>query len=113
MKNKAFTRIARQAGVKGRVTTACAVLLLLFTTHAQPAERQVLHGHVPAVTAKLSPTGLLPKTNSLYLAIGLPLRNKEALDILLTQIYDPASTNYRHYLKPQEFTERFGPTEKD
>ena len=113
MKNKAFTRIARQAGVKGRVTTACAVLLLLFTSHAQPAERQVLHGHVPAVVAQLLTVGSLPGTNRLNLAIGLPLRNPEALTSLLQQIYDPASPNYRHYLTPQQFTEQFGPTEKD
>ena len=28
-------------------------------------------------------------------------------------MYSPASANYRHYLTPQEFTARFGPTEKD
>ena len=113
MKNKAFTKIARQAGVKGHVTAACAVLLLLFTTHAQAAERQVLHGHVPAVVAQLLPVGSLPGTNRLNLAIGLPLRNQEALTSLLRQIYDPASPNYHHYLTPEQFTEQFGPTEKD
>src|SRR6185312_5261338 len=32
---------------------------------------------------------------------------------LLQQIYDPSSTNYHHYLTPEEFTARFGPTEAD
>jgi uncharacterized repeat protein (TIGR03803 family) len=49
----------------------------------------------------------------LNLAIGLPLRNQEALTNRLRQIYDPASPNYRHYLTPEQFTEQFGPTEKD
>ncbi len=47
------------------------------------------------------------------LAIGLPLRNENALDDLLGQIYDPTSPNYRHYLTRDQFTTQFGPTETD
>ena len=49
----------------------------------------------------------------LTLAIGLPLRNQADLQALLLQLYDPTSTNYHRYLTPQEFTERFGPSEQD
>ena len=46
------------------------------------AERQMLRGHVPAAVAKLNlrPVGRLPATNRLNLAIGLPLRNTNALN---------------------------------
>jgi hypothetical protein len=101
------------AGVSGHITAACTVLLLLFATRAQAAERQVLRGHVPAVVAHLQPMGNFAGTNHLNLAIGLPLRNREALSNLLHQIYDPASPNYRHYLTPEQFTAQFGPTEVD
>jgi len=47
------------------------------------------------------------------LAIGLPLRNQSELASLVQQIADPASPNYRHYLTPEQFAERFGPTEAD
>jgi hypothetical protein len=47
------------------------------------------------------------------LAIGLPLRNQDQLDLLLQQISDPASPNYQQYLTPDQFTEHFGPTEGD
>jgi subtilase family serine protease len=57
--------------------------------------------------------GRFQGTNRLNLAIGLPLRNEEALDNLLQQIYDPASPNFRQYLTPEQFTEMFGPTEQD
>jgi subtilase family serine protease len=57
--------------------------------------------------------GRFPGTNRLNLAMGLPLRNEEALDNLLQQIYDPASPNFRQYLTPEQFTEMFGPTEQD
>ena len=47
------------------------------------------------------------------LAIALPLRDPAGLTDLLRQIYDPASPNYRHYLTPEQFAERFGPVESD
>jgi hypothetical protein len=77
--------------------------------------QQILRGHVPEAIARLhlQPIGRLPETNRLNLAIGLPLRNKEALDSLLQQIYDPRSTKYHHYLTPEQFAEQFGPTEAD
>ena len=77
------------------------------------ADRQFLHGHVPPVVARLQPLGRLPGTNSLNLAIGLPLRNQAELDELLRQLYDPASTNFHKFLLPAEFAARFGPTEED
>ena len=90
--------------------------LIVFSTlssrAAGPAMTK-LHGHVPAIISRLAPTGSLNATNQLHLAIGLPLRNGEAMSNLLTQIYDPASPNYHHYLTPEEFTAQFGPTEQD
>ena len=73
----------------------------------------MLHGHVPAAILRLVPKGLLPATNELSLAIGLPLRNENRLDELIAQLYDPRSTNYHKYLTPAEFTARFGPTTND
>jgi kumamolisin len=52
-------------------------------------------------------------TKRLDLAIGLPLRNREALTHLLEQLYNPASPKYRQYLTPQQFAEKFGPSEED
>ena len=61
----------------------------------------------------LPPVSQLSGSTNLYLAIGLPLRNKEELNNVLQQIYNPASPDYRRYLTPEQFTERFGPTEQD
>jgi hypothetical protein len=92
--------------------------MALFFSAVYPgiaAGTQVLHGHVPPAVARfnLQPTGQLPATKGLHLAIGLPLRNKEALASLIQQLYDPASPNYHQYLTPEQFTEQFGPTEQD
>ncbi len=61
----------------------------------------------------MTPIGSLPSAQTLDLAIGLPLRNREALTNLLEQLYDPASPLYHQYLTPGQFTEQFGPTKED
>jgi uncharacterized repeat protein (TIGR01451 family) len=89
-----------------------AVSLVCPAGAALPGTK-TLSGHVPAVVTGLAAKGRLPATNHLSLAIGLPLRNSEALTNLLAQIYDPASPNYHHFLSPAEFTAQFGPTAQD
>jgi subtilase family serine protease len=76
-------------------------------------ERRALRGHVPTAAAGIAAIDRLPSAKSLNLAIGLPLRNQAALASFLRELYDPASPNYRRYLTPEQFTERFGPTEAD
>ena len=80
---------------------------------ARTAGSQLLKGQMPAAAARLQPVGRLANTNRLNLAIGLPLRNREALTNLLRQIYDPASPNYHRYLTSEQFAEQFGPAEQD
>jgi hypothetical protein len=77
------------------------------------ADWKALPGHVPKIISSLTAKGLLPATNQLHLAIGLPLRDAAGLDDFLAQVSDPASPNFRQYLSPEEFTARFGPTEAD
>ena len=89
--------------------------MVAFTSvsRAQNPPAQQLRGHIPEAAKRLTPIGHENSADHLQLAIGLPLRNQDELTNLLQQIYDPASTNYHHYLTPEEFTARFGPTEAD
>ena len=93
--------------------TVVFLISAVFSTPAQNIPPQKLHGHIPAAVTKLAPLGRENGGDRLRLAIGLPLRNQEELTNLLQQIYDPTSPNYHHYLTPEEFTARFGPTEED
>jgi uncharacterized repeat protein (TIGR03803 family) len=90
-------------------------LAALSPLPAGASDRQVLTGHVPAAVAKLKlePVGRLPGTNQLRLAIGLPLRHTNELAELLEEIYAPASPQFRQYLTPDQFAQRFGPTVED
>ena len=76
------------------------------------ALRQVLKGSRPEL-AGITAAGRLEASKRLDLAIALPLRNREKLDALLRDLYEPASPNFRHYLTPPQFAERFGPAAKD
>jgi Pro-kumamolisin, activation domain/Viral BACON domain len=71
---------------------------------------KTLRGHVPDVVRNLTPNGVVTETNELRLAIGLPLRDADGLEKFLADVYNPKSPNYRQFLSPEEFTERFGPT---
>src|SRR5436190_23791675 len=101
MRNKLFLRPA----IWQAVMMAAAICLGPSSVHA--AERQRLRGHVPASALPARSVERLHPEKRLDLAIALPLRNRESLESLLGQIYDPASTNYHRYLTPEQFAERF------
>jgi kumamolisin len=52
-------------------------------------------------------------TLPMQLDIVLPLRDPAGLEAFLTEVNDPASAAYRHFLTPAQFTERFGPSQAD
>ncbi len=94
-------------------TAACLAGLLFSAAAAEANAQQVLSGHVPHAVADSRTFNHLTETTRLDLAIGLPLRNQNELDALLTQLQDPASPNFGHYLSAQQFAAEFGPTEQD
>src|SRR5690349_2205975 len=89
------------------------VLFLAMGASAWAADRQVVNGHVPEIVNRLQPANRLSADTQVYLALGLPLRDQAGLGKLLQELYDPASPNYRHFLTPNQFTEKFGPTLDD
>jgi subtilase family serine protease len=91
----------------------CGLALLVLVARTDAADMQALHGCVPPVVSQLRSVGRLDESNRLNFVIGLPLRNPAELTDLLQQLYDPASTNFHRYLTPEQFNERFGPTEAD
>ncbi len=89
------------------------LLALLGSVAPTPAAAlQTVAGQVPAAIQQLGlqPIGELPATQQLRLAIGLPLRNTDALDKLIKDLSNPSSPRYRQYLSLSEFTDQFGPT---
>ena len=88
---------------------ACWMVSSLPTSAAP----QVLKGHVPPITKRLAPIRRLDSGARLNLSIGLPLRNREELTNLLQELYQPGNPNFRHYLTPDQFASKFGPSQED
>jgi len=88
-------------------------LFALFTAPTLAEDRNILGSQVSVEARQLPMLNRLPPTNRLRLAIGLPWRNQTALTNLFHQIYNNGSTNFHHYLTPEQFTDQFGPTEQD
>jgi subtilase family serine protease len=73
----------------------------LLTRHVREA---TLNGQAPFV-------GRLPATQSMR--IDIVLAEREGLDSFLQELYNPSSPSYRQFLTVEQFTERFGPSQKD
>jgi subtilase family serine protease len=100
--------------MKNLVTIAlCALALLPGGLAAQQPARQQLKGHLTPEMNKAPLVGRVPPTTQLTLTIGLVIPNRAALVDATQRIADPNSPNYRHYLTPEEFADRFGVSPAD
>jgi len=98
------------------------VIVLLFSMAAfvfagvtQGRAQTLMTRHVREATlngqAKL--IGRLPLNQVMRLDVVLPIRDQAGLDAFLADLYSTTVPNYRHFLTPAEFTERFGPTQQN
>ena len=94
---------------------AYATMLLLFTIPGQAQPQQLLTRHVrdEVANGQARFVGELPSTQTLRFDIVLPLRDRAGLQDFVQEVQDPTSLSYRKFLTPQEFTERFGPSQQD
>ena len=75
--------------------------------------QKTLSYHIPDAAMRSLPIRRLDKNAHLRLILSLPLRNPEVLTNLIDSIYSPKSAGYHRYLTPDQFAERFGPTQED
>ena len=95
------------------VGVALSVGASMFAVASGAAPSQTLPNHGAQAAGQSRRLGPLSGIARLNLAIGLPLRNTQELDLFLGQVSDPRSPNYRRYLSASEFAARFGPTQED
>lgn len=105
-------------GISGLARKTCSLSLAIAlafgaTTAAQAA--QVYTHHVRDVVSQgtAQQVGSLPASKIMSLNVVLPVRDQAGLDQFVADVTNPASPQYRHYVTPQEFTARFGPTQND
>lgn len=93
----------------------CIYVLTLLSISYACAQGSLPTHHVHSVVTngKAVLVGPLSPTQHMQLAITLPLRNQQQLTNLLTQLRDPSSPNYRHFLSVDQFAARFGASAAD
>jgi subtilase family serine protease len=89
------------------------VLAVNILSIAQPQQLLTRHVRDAVVNGQAQLVGKLPAAQTLRFDIVLPLRDRTGLQNFLQELYDPSSPSYHQFLKPQEFTARFGPSQED
>ncbi|HYP32701.1 MAG TPA: S53 family serine peptidase [Burkholderiaceae bacterium] len=88
-----------------------AALALAGAAQAEGAHTAHVRAAVRGGEAQM--VGSPDPTQVMSLDVVLPVRDQAGLEALATAVSDPGSPQYRHYLTPAQFTERFGPTQSD
>lgn len=99
-----------------KISTFCRAFVVIAPLAVSVAQAQsVLTQHMREAVrnGESHPIGRLPASQVMNLDIVLPLRDPEGLTNFLSELYNPASANYRQFLTPAQFTDRFGPTQED
>jgi subtilase family serine protease len=94
------------------VFTVVAVVLSSLATTAVAQSVTTHHVREGVRSGELAPVGRLPQNQVLQLDLVLPLRDPAGLKRFLSDVYNPHSPSYRHFVSPAEFTARFGPTQE-
>jgi kumamolisin len=89
------------------------VIAPLAVSVAQAQSVLTQHVREAVQNGESQPIGRLSPTQVMNLDVVLPLRDPEGLKSFLSEVYDPASANYRQFLTVAQFTERFGPSQSD
>jgi subtilase family serine protease len=102
--------------VHRRITGLLLAITSFFSvaTLASHAET-VLTRHVREVTlnGQAKVVGVVPGNEIMQLDVVLALRDPQELDNFLADLQSSVAPNHLHYLTPEEFTEKFGPTQQD
>jgi subtilase family serine protease len=82
-------------------------------SQAAPQPLMTRHTRSVVVSGEAKSLGRMPATQTMNVSMILALRNAPELENFLQDVYDPSSSNYRHFVTPEEFTARFGPSQED
>lgn len=88
-----------------------AAVMAVVSALSQAQSVMTHHVRDVVMTGQAQTLGRLPATQMLSLDLVLPLRDPAGLKTFLTQVYDPSSPTFHHFLTPTGFTAKFGPTQ--
>jgi len=105
-------QVGRGVVCAARVALCVAVLLCVGST-VRGQRLMTRHTRDAVSSGQARFMNRMPAAQSLRLDIVLPLGDPGALENFLADVYNPNSSAYRHFVTPQEFTTRFGPSQAD
>src|SRR5437588_11434964 len=116
-RKRRFALLLRSHPARNVVFIAISMVLIiasLLTMHivvrADQNQASPLNGNSVPLIAQAQFLQAANSNQQVILSIGLQLRNASNLDNLLGAIYNPQSSQYHHYLTPDEFNQLFAPT---
>ena len=93
--------------------TIALLSVVSIACHAESLPLLTRHVREVTLDGQAQFIGRLPATQSMRIDVVLPLRDQAGLDSFLQALYDPSSPLYRRFLTVREFTQRFGPSQKE
>ncbi|MFI4919083.1 MAG: protease pro-enzyme activation domain-containing protein [Legionellales bacterium] len=98
-----------------RFSMALGLTTVLYGISSTAQAQDFLTHHMRTEVANGTTTYLGPMltTRILRLDLVFSLRDREGLENLLQELYNPASPSYHQFLTVSEFTDRFGPSQDD
>jgi kumamolisin len=88
-------------------------MVSVASVEAQAQSMMTRHMRQAVWNGQARQVGQMSASQMMTLDIVLQMRDEAGLDAFLRDLYNPASPNYRHFLTPQQFTARFGPSQAD
>ncbi len=100
---------------KFRVLQGCVAVALGLAAVSTLRAANLLSGHfiannTPSFVATAKNLGPANPVETIEVSLWLNLRDREALDTLAEELYDPRSSHYHDWLKPADIAARFAPT---
>ncbi len=93
-----------------RFVALLAAMLATIVLPSQAADGQFIAHNTPAYVATATNLRAEDPTQTIEVSIWLNPHNRAVLDALASDLYNPNSPNYRHWLKSSEIAARFAPT---
>jgi len=94
----------------GALLSACALVATLSIASPAAASGQVRLGSAPAVPANAHTVGAVAASTTMHVTVTLQSQDPAGLDAFANEVSTPGSPQYRDYITPAEFAQRFGAT---
>ncbi len=86
------------------------VMLATIVLPARAADGQFVAHNTPTYASTAKNLGAEDPSQTIEVSVWLNPHNRAALDALASDLYNPNSPNYRHWLKSSDIASRFAPT---